>query len=409
MDIVLIPGLWLDGSSWNGVVPVLEAAGHRCHSITLPGMGEADVPPADVTLADCIAAVTGIIDAAEGSVLLVGHSAGCGLAHLVADARPDRIARIVHIGGFPVTPGEPVVGGIPTVDGSIPFPGFDAFEDADLTDLDEATRDAFAAAAIASPACFAHEPVALTDPRRLTVPATAICTEYSASDLVDWVEEVPEQLVELDALAHLDFIDLPTGHWPQFTRAAELAVLLAELAEATRIDEQGRLEPPLAAGEARTVLGYLDYQRATLEWKCRGLDTEGLAATTASSSLTLGGLLKHMALVEEHWFSAWLHGGGLGAPWDAVDWEAEPDWDFTSASGERPDDLRDQWRRRVRRSRALVAAALAEDGMARLSDGSREGVRHQLRWILLHMIEEYARHNGHADLLREAVDGQTGE
>ena len=178
----------------------------------------------------------------------------------------------------------------------------------------------------------------------------------------------------------------------------------------TLVDEYGRVEPPLTSDELGTLLGFLDYQRATLEWKTRGLDAAGLAATVAASSLTLGGLLKHLAWVEDLWFSRWLHGREPQPPWDAVDWKAEPDWEFTSAAGDTPEQLRALWEASVVRSRALVAEALRNGGLEQLARRAwPDGNLPSLRWILLHMIEEYARHNGHADLLRESVDGQTGE
>ena len=178
----------------------------------------------------------------------------------------------------------------------------------------------------------------------------------------------------------------------------------------TDVDEHGRPEPPLAADETATLLGYLDYQRATLAWKCRGLDAAGLRATVGASSMTLGGLLKHMALVEESWFSRRLHGRDWGPPWDAVDWQADPDWDWHLATEDSPEELFALWQGAVARSRSLVADALADGGPGRLAKVVwPDGRSPSLRWILCHMIEEYARHNGHADLLRESVDGQTGE
>ena len=117
-----------------------------------------------------------------------------------------------------------------------------------------------------------------------------------------------------------------------------------------------------------------------------------------------------MAWVEDYWFSYRLHGRDPSPPWDAVDWSVDPDWEFSSAAGNTPEELRESWQTATARSRALVAAALAEGGLDRPSTRSTpDGDRPSLRWIVLHMIEEYARHNGHADLLREAVDGQTGE
>jgi len=178
----------------------------------------------------------------------------------------------------------------------------------------------------------------------------------------------------------------------------------------TNRDEQGRPEPPLAADETATLLGFLEYQRATLAWKCAGLDAFGLQATVGASSMTLGGMLKHLAYVEDDWSSRWLHGRDRQPPWDAVDWKADPDWDWHSAAEDSPEQLLALWQAARDRSRSLVAEALADGGLGRLARRTwPDGWAPSLRWILVHLIEEYARHNGHADLLRESVDGLTGE
>ena len=179
----------------------------------------------------------------------------------------------------------------------------------------------------------------------------------------------------------------------------------------TDVDDQGRPEPPAAGDEVTTLLGFLDFQRATLEWKCTGVDAAGLRATVAASSMTLGGLLKHMAYVEDVWFSHRLYGHERASPWDTVDWKADRDWDFDSAAQDSPEQLLARWRESVDRSRALVEEALVDGGLdqrAAMVD-PYSGEAPSLRWIVVHMIEEYARHNGHADLLRESVDGRTGE
>jgi uncharacterized damage-inducible protein DinB len=178
----------------------------------------------------------------------------------------------------------------------------------------------------------------------------------------------------------------------------------------TNSDEYGRPEPPSAADEVATTLGFLDYQRATLKWKCAGVDAAGLQATVGASSMTLGGLLKHMALVESYWFGERLHDLATEPMWDAIDWKAQPDWEWESAADDSPEQLLTLWETAVTRSRSLVAEALADGGLDQLARRTgRDGHAPSLRWILVHMIEEYARHNGHADLLRESVDGQTGE
>ncbi len=141
----------------------------------------------------------------------------------------------------------------------------------------------------------------------------------------------------------------------------------ARLTRMTIIDEQGRPEPPLAGDEAATLLGFLDFQRATLAWKCAGLDAAGFGATAAASSMTLGGLLKHMAYVESAWFSHSLHARDREAPFDTVDWKANPDWEWHSAAGDTPDQLRTLWQDAVDRSRIRVAEALAGGGLDQLA------------------------------------------
>lgn len=178
----------------------------------------------------------------------------------------------------------------------------------------------------------------------------------------------------------------------------------------TDLDEHGRPEPPLAGDEVATLLGFLDYQRATLAWKCRGLDAAGLATTVGVSSMTLGGMLKHLAYVETAWFSRWLHGTDRQQPWDAVDWDADPDWEWHSAAADTPEQLFALWEECVARARTLTAEALADGDLGQLARRTwPDGRAPSLRWIVCHMIEEYARHNGHADLIRESVDGATGE
>ncbi|MFD5339445.1 DinB family protein [Streptomyces hawaiiensis] len=175
------------------------------------------------------------------------------------------------------------------------------------------------------------------------------------------------------------------------------------------LDDQKRPEPPLSGDETVTLLGFLDYQRATLEWKCSGLDAAGLRATVGASTMTLGGLLKHLAFAEDWWFSRRLHGHAPAPPWNAVDWGDDNDWDWNSAADDTPEQLVSLWRDAVARSRSLTTEALAKGGLDRPARRPQPGGgAPSLRWILCHVIEEYARHNGHADLLRESVDGLTG-
>jgi hypothetical protein len=176
------------------------------------------------------------------------------------------------------------------------------------------------------------------------------------------------------------------------------------------IEGQRRPEPPLAGDDTDTLLGSLERQRATFAWKCGGLDAVGLQTRLAPSTITLGGLLKHLALVEDHYFSARLRGREMGPPWNMVDWDADPDWEWRSAAEDTPEQLYTLWQDAVNRSRSAVKEALAEGGPDQLIRFTwPDGRTPSLRRLLIDIIEEYARHVGHADLIRESVDGLVGE
>jgi hypothetical protein len=169
-------------------------------------------------------------------------------------------------------------------------------------------------------------------------------------------------------------------------------------------------EPPIAGSEAEHLVGALDRLRATFRWKADDLDAAGLQTRIGASSLTLGGLLKHLASVEDYITTAKLSGAPMGAPWDATAWDGSNDWEFTSAPTDTPDELYALWDGAVERSRARLDAALANGGLDQLIHVSDpEGHHASLRRLVCDLIEEYGRHTGHADLLREAVDGRVGE
>ena len=178
----------------------------------------------------------------------------------------------------------------------------------------------------------------------------------------------------------------------------------------TLLDDQGRPEPPLAADEAETLVGFLEYQRATFGWKCSGLDAVGLRMTVGASTMTLGGMLKHLAYYEDHWFSYRMRGNERQTLWNDDYWDADPDWEWNSAAEDSPEDLHTLWQKAVSRSRDLLSETLADGGLHQPARrGWPDGRAPSARWIMVHMIEEYARHNGHADLIRESIDGLTGE
>ncbi|MFJ7243265.1 alpha/beta fold hydrolase [Kitasatospora sp. NPDC098652] len=225
MDILLIGGLWLDGSAWDAVVPALEALGHRPLAVTLPGQGDGR---SSATLDDQLAAVLAAVDAAEERPLVVTHSAAATLGWLAADARPDRVAKLALIGGFPHQDGRPYADFFAIHDGAMPFPGWGPFEGADSADLDAELRRRIAAEAVPVPEQVARGVVRLTDRRRYQVPVVVVCPEFTPQQAREWIAagEAPE----LARAEHVDFVDIDSGHWPMFTRPAELAHLLHGMA-----------------------------------------------------------------------------------------------------------------------------------------------------------------------------------
>jgi len=168
-------------------------------------------------------------------------------------------------------------------------------------------------------------------------------------------------------------------------------------------------EPPIAGTEREHLFGALDRLRTTFRWKADDLDDEGLRATVGASSLTIGSLLKHLAFVETFYARRKLAGKSPGAPWETVDWEGNPDWDFTSAGENSPKELYALYDDAVAQAREIYRTALADGGLDQKVHVGDEGRQASLRRLLFDLIEEYGRHTGHADLLREAVDGRVGE
>ena len=169
-------------------------------------------------------------------------------------------------------------------------------------------------------------------------------------------------------------------------------------------------EPPLAGTEQEAILGALDRLRATFRYKADDLDATGLDTRISASTLTLGGLLKHLAANEDHKFSVKLSGAPMDPVWDDNGWDESDDWEFESAALDAPERLYALYDAAVARSRASLASFVGEGGLdqpAHVSDG--EGNHANVRRLVLDMVEEYGRHTGQADLLREAVDGRVGE
>ncbi len=164
-------------------------------------------------------------------------------------------------------------------------------------------------------------------------------------------------------------------------------------------------EPPVAGDEIELLLGILDRTRSVLAWKCGGLDAASLRTTLGPSAVTLGGLLKHLSRVEDEVFSVKLYGHDPTPPWDTAEWA----WEWGSAADDTPEELLTLWQAAVERSRASVIEALTRGDLNQPVHIGNDGEHANLRRLVLDMIDEYARHNGHADLIRESVDGLVGE
>jgi pimeloyl-ACP methyl ester carboxylesterase len=226
MDILLIAGLWLDGSAWDDVAPELAALGHRPVPLTLPGQGDG---AASATLDDQVAAVLTAVDSAPDKAMLVGHSAASTLAWLAADARPEKVAKVALIGGWPSADGEEYAAFFETKDGVMPFPGWGPFEGPDSADLDEEAQRSIASAAIPVPEAVAKGVVHLADERRYDIPVVLVCPEFTPADAQEWIDA--GNMPELAKAKHLELVDIDSGHWPMFSKPTELAQLLAAAAD----------------------------------------------------------------------------------------------------------------------------------------------------------------------------------
>jgi pimeloyl-ACP methyl ester carboxylesterase len=224
MDIILIAGLWLPRSIWTEVVAELERLGHRALPVALPGVDDGKI---SATLADQVSATLAVVDAADRP-MVVGHSAACTLAWMIADQRSDAIDRVVLIGGFPSADGDAYADFFPSVDGVMAFPGWGPFEGADSADLSETERDRIASAAVPVPEGVSKGVVRLTDDRRFDVPVVLVCPEFSPEEARAWIDagDVPE----LSRANRVTYEDIDSGHWPMISRPAELARILDAVA-----------------------------------------------------------------------------------------------------------------------------------------------------------------------------------
>lgn len=237
VHVVLVPGFWLGGWAWDDVVPTLRDAALEPHPVTLPGLAGPDDDRVGITLDDHVRTVTELVDTLDGDVVLVGHSGAAAVIQGAVDRRPGRIRRAVYVDAGPVRDGvalrEATDGSGGPGDGSadLPLPSWDELEAVgdSIVGLDDAALERFRRLAVPQPIGVATTPLRLTDPRRLTVPVTVICTSLTVQTLRQLVA-AGQFPTELPDVTDVDYVDLPTGHWPMFSRPRDLAEVIVHAA-----------------------------------------------------------------------------------------------------------------------------------------------------------------------------------
>lgn len=229
MDIILVPGLWLDAASWQQVAGPLAAAGHRVHALTLPGTGRPASESSEIGMADWVRAVVDRVDERGDDIVLVGHSGGGNVVWGAADARAERIRRVMFVDTVPPPPGA-AISEFAVVDGVIPFPGWDFFPEEDVFDLDEATRARTAPRALSVPARVPTDPIRL-DGDRHRVPVTLLMGSLDQAGFDGMIDECGRYADEYRAIEDAGVVRIGSGHWPQFSAPERLAALIIAAAE----------------------------------------------------------------------------------------------------------------------------------------------------------------------------------
>ena len=227
--VILIPGFWLGGWAWDDVAAALPDD-LDVHAPTLPGV-EPGADRAGITRADHVQAVLDLIDGPEGDVVLVGHSGGGALVGEVVDRRPDRVRRAVYVDSGPLEDGA-AIDAAAAEEVEVPLPTWEEFaaQGSSIEGIPDDRLAEFRRRAVPHPAQVVRGAVRVSDPRRFAVPATAICTSLPAEQLKPMAHGGPPFHTELGFVQDLTYVDLPTGHWPMFSRPVDLAAAIAEAA-----------------------------------------------------------------------------------------------------------------------------------------------------------------------------------
>jgi pimeloyl-ACP methyl ester carboxylesterase len=227
--IVLVPGWWLGAWAWDEVATILRAEGHDVTALTLPGLEAPEADRSSIMLSDHVDAICEAVLAAEAPVVLAVHSGAGSPGYAASDRLPDRIAAMVYVDTGPAT------GALdPDFDGlEMPLPSAEKLaQEENLEGLSDAQLETFRQRAVPQPGGVLRGIPELTNESRLDVPSTAICTGFTSKEYKDAINEGYTWLGGFKELRRVDWIDLPTSHWPMWSRPRELAAIIADVAEA---------------------------------------------------------------------------------------------------------------------------------------------------------------------------------
>ncbi len=226
--IVLVPGFWLGAWAWDEVAAALRADGHDVTALTLPGLESADADRSSITFADHVDAICDAVTAAGRPVVLAVHSGAGFSGYAASDRIPERIAAMVYVDSGPGKgAGDPSFAGVER-----PMPSREELkEEENLDGLSEEQLETFRQWAVPEPGGVLREEAELTNDARLDVPTTAICTGYSSDQYKAAVKEGYAWLAGFAELRNVTWVDLPTSHWPMWSRPKELAAIIGDVAK----------------------------------------------------------------------------------------------------------------------------------------------------------------------------------
>ncbi|CAM2733866.1 alpha/beta fold hydrolase [Actinomyces slackii] len=232
--IVLIPGYWLGAWAWNEVIEKLTSAGVLATALTLPGLDPQDPQRTARTLDDQAEAIAEVLDELGGDAVLVAHSGANGPVSLALDRHPELIRRVIWVDSGPMANGGAYAPDLPMAVSELPLPDFDSLgQEASLDGLTDLQLARFRSKAVPEPAGVARRTVELTNAARHDVATTLICCSLPSAQILALAEQGHPMFSAVAQLTHMDMVDLPTGHWPMWSRPQELADAIRTAANST--------------------------------------------------------------------------------------------------------------------------------------------------------------------------------